>query len=64
MKKLIPVILLIISLPAFAQRNNVDKEHENFFRFGAKGGVNINKISCFGCNCIISPQTRILCVKH
>ena len=45
MKKLLPVILLIISLPTFAQRNNVDKEHENFFRIGAKGGVNINKIS-------------------
>ena len=45
MKKLLPVILIIISLPAFAQRNNVDKEHENFFRIGAKGGVNINKIS-------------------
>ena len=45
MKKLLPVILLIIALPTFAQRNNVDKEHENFFRIGAKGGVNINKIS-------------------
>ena len=45
MKKLIPVILLIISLPTFAQRNNVDKEHENFFRIGAKAGVNINKIT-------------------
>ena len=45
MKKLIPVILLIISLPTFAQRNKPDKEHENFFRIGAKGGVNINKIT-------------------
>jgi hypothetical protein len=45
MKKLIPAILLIISLPAFAQRNKVDGEHENFFRIGAKGGVNINKIT-------------------
>ena len=45
MKKILPIILLIISLPGFAQRNNVDKEHENFFRIGAKGGVNINKIT-------------------
>lgn len=45
MKKLIPVILLIISLPTFAQRNKLSGEHENFFRIGAKGGVNINKIS-------------------
>jgi hypothetical protein len=44
-KKLIPAIFLIISLPAFAQRNKLDKEHENFFRIGAKGGANINKIS-------------------
>ena len=45
MKKILPLILLIISLPTFAQRNNSNKEHENFFRIGAKGGVNINKIS-------------------
>lgn len=45
MKKLIPAILLIISLPTFAQRNKPDGDHENFFRIGAKGGVNINKIT-------------------
>jgi hypothetical protein len=45
MKKLIPAILLIISLPGFAQRNKTDGEHENFFRIGARGGVNINKIT-------------------
>lgn len=45
MKKLIPAILLIISLPTFAQRNKLDGDHENFFRIGAKGGVNINKIT-------------------
>jgi Outer membrane protein beta-barrel domain len=45
MKKLIPAILLIISLPTFAQRNKLDKDHENFFRIGAKAGVNINKIT-------------------
>lgn len=45
MKKLLPALLLIISLPTFAQRNKLDGDHENFFRIGAKGGVNINKIS-------------------
>jgi len=45
MKKLIPAILLIITLPTFAQRNKLDGDHENFFRFGAKGGVNLNKIT-------------------
>jgi Outer membrane protein beta-barrel domain len=45
MKKLLPALLLIITLPTFAQRNKPDGDHENFFRIGAKGGVNINKIS-------------------
>lgn len=45
MQKLLMAILLIITLPTFAQRNKLDKEHENFFRIGAKGGVNINKIT-------------------
>lgn len=45
MQKLLLAFLLIISLPSFAQRNKVDGEHENFFRIGAKGGVNINKIT-------------------
>ncbi len=45
MQKLFVTLLLAISLPAFAQRNKADAEHENFFRFGAKGGVNINKIT-------------------
>jgi hypothetical protein len=45
MKKLIPALLLIISLPTFAQRNKLDRDHENFFRIGARGGVNVNKIS-------------------
>jgi hypothetical protein len=45
MKKLIPALLLIISLPSFAQRNETDGEHENFFRIGARGGLNVNKIS-------------------
>ena len=45
MQKLLLALLLFISTASFAQRNKVDGEHENFFRFGAKGGVNINKIT-------------------
>ena len=45
MQKLLLAALLIITLPGFAQRNKVDGEHENFFRIGARGGVNINKIT-------------------
>lgn len=45
MQKLLPVLFLFISASTFAQRNKTDGEQENFFRFGAKGGVNINKIS-------------------
>jgi Outer membrane protein beta-barrel domain len=45
MQKLLLALLLIISLPSFAQRNKSEGDHENFFRIGAKGGVNINKIS-------------------
>jgi len=45
MQKLLPLLLLFISTSTFAQRNKVNGEQENFFRVGAKGGVNINKIS-------------------
>ena len=45
MQKLLLAALLIITLPAFAQRNKLDRDHENFFRIGARGGVNINKIT-------------------
>ncbi|MEP7236240.1 MAG: porin family protein [Ferruginibacter sp.] len=45
MQKTLLAVLLIISLPSFAQRNKLDGDQENFFRIGAKGGVNINKIS-------------------
>ena len=45
MQKLLVAILLILSTTSFAQRNKVNGEHENFFRFGAKGGVNVNKIT-------------------
>ena len=45
MQKLLLPILLFISTSSFAQRNKLDDEHEIFFRIGAKGGVNVNKIS-------------------
>ena len=40
------IIAFCFFLPhsTFAQ-SKTDAEHENFFRFGAKAGVNINKIS-------------------
>lgn len=44
-KILLPLLLIIISVNITAQRNSLDKDHENFFRFGAKGGVNINKVT-------------------
>jgi hypothetical protein len=45
MQKILIAILLLAVMPAFAQRNRLNDEHENFFRFGAKGGVNVNKIT-------------------
>ena len=45
MQKLFLGLLIFISTASFAQRNKVNGEQENFFRFGAKGGVNVNKIS-------------------
>ncbi len=44
MKKTVSVFFLFISLNSIAQKSNFDAEHENFFRVGAKGGVNINKL--------------------
>lgn len=45
MQKLLLLLLLSVSTSMYAQRNGVDGERENFFRFGAKGGININKIT-------------------
>ena len=46
MKKILPLVMLMfITITLFAQRNKVSRDHENFFRFGAKGGVNINKLT-------------------
>jgi hypothetical protein len=41
----LPVFMLVISTSLFAQRNPTDMDRENFFRFGAKAGVNANKIT-------------------
>lgn len=46
MKRILIVLICFISTTVFAQKKsnwNGDNEHENFFRFGFKGGVNINK---------------------
>jgi hypothetical protein len=45
MQKLIFLPLLIMSTSLFAQRNRLDDDHENFFRMGAKVGVNANKLT-------------------
>jgi len=46
MKKYLLVLLMFLSLNAFSQKKfNPNPDHENFFRIGAKAGVNINKIT-------------------
>jgi len=45
MKNLLAGLLVLITFSATAQRNKLKDDHENLFRFGAKGGVNINKIT-------------------
>lgn len=44
MQKLLLALLLMVSTVSYAQNFDPDADHENFFRFGAKGGVNINKV--------------------
>jgi hypothetical protein len=44
MQKLLLALLLIVSSVTYAQRFDPDADKENFFRFGAKAGVNINKV--------------------
>src|SRR5436853_6348735 len=44
MKTFFSISLLFLSHLTFCQRKS-DFEHENFFRIGAKAGVNINKIN-------------------
>jgi len=40
------IVFCIFSFPLaiFAQKKSLDMDHENFFRIGAKAGVNINKV--------------------
>jgi hypothetical protein len=45
LKKIMTGILVFASISTIAQKSKIDVERENFFRFGAKGGVNINKIT-------------------
>jgi hypothetical protein len=45
MQRIIIIGLILSSTAAFAQRNKTDMDSEKFFRFGAKAGVNVNKIS-------------------
>ncbi len=45
MKKLLAAILICSTISAFSQRNKLNDGRENFFRVGAKAGVNINKIT-------------------
>ena len=47
MQKILLFFLVFISLSAFSQNRKFDPDadRENFFRIGAKAGVNINKIS-------------------
>ncbi len=39
------IISILISSVSFAQSKKLDMDRENFFRFGAKAGLNANKIS-------------------
>lgn len=39
------IILLVLALSSHAQKSKVEMEQERFFRFGAKLGANVNKIS-------------------
>jgi hypothetical protein len=45
MYKYCVVFFLLFTSTGFSQSKKLDMDHENFFRFGAKGGVNMNKIS-------------------
>ena len=44
-KKILLFLLLIQAGSLFAQKSKIEVEQERFFRFGAKAGVNVNKIS-------------------
>ncbi|MFZ4057189.1 MAG: porin family protein [Ferruginibacter sp.] len=42
---LIVITLQLLALTSFAQKSKVTIDQENFFRFGAKAGVNANKLT-------------------
>ncbi len=45
-QKFLFAFLMLLSLEGFSQKKfNPNADHENFFRFGVKAGVNINKIT-------------------
>lgn len=45
-KNILIAFLILLSVSAFSQKKfDKNADHENFFRIGAKGGVNINKIT-------------------
>lgn len=45
-QKILFAFLMLLSLEGFSQKKfNPNADHENFFRFGAKAGVNINKMT-------------------
>jgi len=44
-KNKVTLAFLLVSITTVAQKSKIDTERENFFRFGANGGVNINKIT-------------------
>ena len=45
MRFFLSTIVLFFSYSTFAQLSKLDQDHENFFRFGAKAGVNATKSS-------------------
>ncbi len=45
MQRLFIALLLLTGIQVNAQRNKTGMDSENFFRFGFKGGLNMNKIS-------------------
>lgn len=45
MNKYLLIFFFLIPATGFPQRNKLSMDHEKFFRFGAKVGVNINKIN-------------------
>jgi hypothetical protein len=45
MPKYIVLFFVLLTSTVYSQSKRFDMDHENFFRFGAKAGVNMNKIT-------------------